>query len=616
MMRIFNNNLVVISYIIVFNITLLLCTNSIATKHIHILDYNIEEENTATAVLRHNNLKRLHIKNIANNNINNIETEIVIPNLDIDNGKTKKTFTTISNRVIQTSLGKVHGGCTGDTCQYLNIPFAEPFSHRFQASQIRVSPYGANGVGSAIKYGPACIQNFQVGNVGEQSEDCMTLNIFAPSNLSQFKHPLPVMVWIYGGGFLTGSAGVDYSGLTFNGTRLAMHGVLVVTIQYRVGIFGFLQQSDGSAGANGFGDMVTALKWIKSHIANFNGDPESVTIFGESAGSVSACTLSHLPIAKGLFHRVIAESGSCYPSGDIILNKTEATLARVRYLHLLGIPEKELLTMNPQELVNLTMHAIVPNASKIPDPFTPFFISGIGQPSVDLDILPNSPWQLPVHDGLDLLHGYNSGEVKMGPPSGKIPNGPLAYFGKYLGHDVALEILEQYGPHYDEIDPSYIIADACLRCNTIRFAQRVAGTTQLKDKKMTQQVRLYVYNNPANASFHGADVPAVFGTTDGSWNSPDGSVNTSNALVHNIQKIWTGFAKGEDISKLLSKQKKIPRWPTIPSIGNDHGFVNACELGESNNEVKMINSRCEKWISGTHRIGGWQTARMCSDFYQ
>ena len=111
--------------------------------------------------------------------------------------------------------------------------------------------------------------------------------------------------------------------------------------------------------------MIGALKWVQSHIASFNGNAGQVQ-FCESAGSVSVCTLSHLPVARGLFHRVIAESGSCYPSGDIILNKSEATEVRARYLRLLGIPEHELLTMNPQLLINLTLRAIVPNAKKIP----------------------------------------------------------------------------------------------------------------------------------------------------------------------------------------------------------------------------------------------------------
>ena len=557
------------------------------------------DEQDATTILRRNDLRILNSKHdVHRNKLENFVAS--------GSDGFKVPF---DSRVVETKLGKVHGGCSHAACQWLNVPFAEPFSHRFEASRVRKTPYIAEGVGSATKYGPACIQNFRVGNVGRQSEDCMNLNIFAPSGYADMK-PLPVMIWIYGGAFLTGSAGVDYSGLTFNGTRLAMHGVLVVTLQYRVGIFGFLQQPDGTGGANGFGDMINALKWVQLHITSFNGDAEQVTLFGESAGSVSVCTLSHLPAARGLFHRVIAESGSCYPSGDIILNKSEATGVRARYLRLLGIPEHELLTMNAQLLVNLTLLAIVPNAKKIPDPFTPFFISGVGQPSVDSNILPDSPWRLPTHSGLDLLHGYNSGEVRMGPPGGRFPGNALAYFGKYLGRKIASLILAQYGPDYEQIDPSYIVADACLRCNTIRYAQRVASSQNREQLKA--QVRLYVYNNPPNASFHGADVAAVFGTTNGSWTSPDGSVNTSEALVHKIQNIWTSFAKGEDISKLVHNME----WPDVPKLGRDHGLVHAMQLGERNQELNITNSRCQKWIAATHVIGGWKTARMCSDFYQ
>ena len=182
--------------------------------------------------------------------------------------------------------------------------------------------------------------------------------------------------------------------------------------------------------------------------------------------------------------------------------------------------------------------------------------------------------------------------------------------GKYLGRKTASLILAQYGPDYEQIDPSYIVADACLRCNTIRYAQRVASSQNREQLKA--QVRLYVYNNPPNASFHGADVAAVFGTTNGSWTSPDGSVNTSEALVHKIQNIWTSFAKGEDISKLVHNLE----WPDVPKLGRDHGLVHAMQLGERNQELNITNSRCQKWIAATHVIGGWKTARMCSDFYQ
>jgi len=504
--------------------------------------------------------------------------------------------------VVETQLGQINGRCTAEACQYLNIPYAEPFSRRFEASSTRYSTYD-NGVGSGDQYGPACIQTFSYGIVDHQSEDCLSLNIFAPSNYSSSPTSLPVMVWVHGGGFLTGSAGVDYYGFTFNGTSLAAHNVLVITIQYRLGIFGFLQQPDGTGGANGFGDMVSALEWVQSHIHSFNGDPSSVTIFGESAGSVAVCVLAHLPSSRGLFHRVIAESGSCYPSGDVMLNKTEAATVRADFLDLLNISltnQDVLLTIDPQELVTRTQQAVVPDPNAL-DTFTPLFISGIGQPSIDGDILPDAPIHLPTHP-VDLLHGYNSGEVKVAPPNGIIPNGPLTYFGKYLGHEAAEHILSQY-PNGPKTNAEELIADACLRCNTIRFAQRIA--TQNKNS----QAYLYMFDNPQNASFHGAELPAVFGTAD-SWSGPDGAVNTSEVLVQKIQTIWTQFAKGMSLKVL------VPKWKQVEAAINGEKVVHSMVLGDDEEKLLKISiARCSAWQDATDKVGGWITARMCSEFY-
>ena len=236
---------------------------------------------------------------------------------------------------------------------------------------------------------------------------------------------------------------------------------------------------------------------------------------------------------------------------------------RAHLIELLGIPRGDpagaLVTMDAQQLVNLTQRAVVANTS-VADQFTPLFISGVGQPSVDGDILPDAAVRLPTLP-VDLLHGYNSGEVLMGPPGGMIPNGSLAYFGKYLGHEAAARILSQYGP---ATSAAHLIADACMRCSTVRLAQRVATPHG------EAQVRLYVFNNTENASFHGADVPAVFGTDD-SWSGPDGAVNTSEALVHKVQSIWTGFAKGENLSRL------VRAWPEVPRARG--GTVGAMVLG-------------------------------------
>ena len=171
------------------------------------------------------------------------------------------------------------------------------------------------GVRDAFSVSPQCWQPYfpMFPNMLPDSEDCLYLNIYTPARESS-QGLLPVMVWIHGGGYFLGT------GSTYNGTRLARQGgVVVVTINYRLGVFGFLSTEDsGMPGNYGLLDQIQALKWVKDNIANFGGDPTSVTIFGESAGSSSVSILVLSPLAKGLFHRAIMESGqSISPWGHI-----------------------------------------------------------------------------------------------------------------------------------------------------------------------------------------------------------------------------------------------------------------------------------------------------------
>jgi len=523
----------------------------------------------------------------------NVPTEM--PGLAVESKRSRPTILMENPRSVRTKLGPVHGACTKDGCRWLNVPFSEPFA-RFERSRPRTSSYGT-GVGSGTENGPACFQFLAAAalegagiSLGTESEDCLNLNIFGPANPASAT-PLPVMVFVHGGGFLEGSASQDAGrvpgeshGLTYDGSQLAAHGVIVVVIQYRLGVFGFLQQPDGVGGANGIGDQITALRWVNRHISAFNGDPGRVTIFGESAGSVSVCLLSHLPMAAALFKRVIAESGICYPSGDVLLNATEAQQARESFLRRTGLAPPALLTMEASELRNVTLKALDPNGE-----FTPIFVSGVGQPSVDGDIYPAVATQLDPLD-VDLLDGYNSGEVRMSPAHG-IPGGAASFFSHYLG-DAAENILAQYGADLDVRD---LIADACLRCQSVRYAQRVAA-------RAGSQVYFYVYDNPHDASVHGAELPAVFGTAN--VVKLEGVVlNTSAALVRRTQQIWTDFAKGINISEAVSGD-----WPMVKMESD----VQAMLMGKGTSLLQLATARCAAWEAAEDSVGGFATARMCN----
>ncbi len=174
------------------------------------------------------------------------------------------------------------------------------------------------GTRMATEFGPACWQARNEENSpysrGElaRSEDCLTLNVWSPASVGQ---QLPVMVWFHGGGH---SSGVG-SATIFDGTAMAKQGVLMVTANYRLGPLGFLahpaltaESQHGSSGNYGILDHVATLAWVRDNIAAFGGDPDNVTIFGQSAGSWSVCALQASPLARGLFHKAIGHSGGCF----------------------------------------------------------------------------------------------------------------------------------------------------------------------------------------------------------------------------------------------------------------------------------------------------------------
>jgi para-nitrobenzyl esterase len=144
------------------------------------------------------------------------------------------------------------------------------------------------------------------------SEDCLYLNVWTPAKSPADR--LPVMVWIYGGGFVGGMTGIP----AYDGTRLAEKGVVLVSVAYRVGALGFLahpalsKESGKGSGNYGLQDQIAGLRWVKENIARFGGDPSRITIFGESAGGIAVSMLAASPAAKGLFHRAISESGGSF----------------------------------------------------------------------------------------------------------------------------------------------------------------------------------------------------------------------------------------------------------------------------------------------------------------
>ena len=228
---------------------------------------------------------------------------------------------------VRTSNGILEGEIAADGAvrSFKGIPFAAPpvGALRWKAPQ----PAPAwTGVRKAVEFGPRCTQDRiyddMVFRDNGPSEDCLTLNVWAPEAAFAGKAPdavkLPVMLWIFGGGYMAGGT----SEARQDGANLSTKGVVVVSCNYRLGIFGFFahpeaarESEHNSAGNYGLLDQLAALRWVRDNIARFGGDPANVTIFGESAGSFSVSGLVASPLAKGLFQRAIGESGAFFGAG-------------------------------------------------------------------------------------------------------------------------------------------------------------------------------------------------------------------------------------------------------------------------------------------------------------
>jgi para-nitrobenzyl esterase len=224
--------------------------------------------------------------------------------------------------IVQTDAGKVSGveNNDGDVTAYKGVPFAAPPVGNLRWKAPQPAPHW-DGIKKCDAFGPSPMQSkpvpFMVYTseflIPEKpiSEDCLYLNVWTNAKTSTDKKP--VFVWIYGGGFGSGGSACPI----YDGEAMAKKGVIFVSINYRVGVFGFLahpeltkESPDKTSGNYGLLDQIAALKWIKKNIAAFGGDPGNITIGGQSAGSMSVNCLVASPLAKGLFHKAIAESGS------------------------------------------------------------------------------------------------------------------------------------------------------------------------------------------------------------------------------------------------------------------------------------------------------------------
>lgn len=472
--------------------------------------------------------------------------------------------------IIETKSGKIQGYIEDSINIFKGIPFAEP-----PLGDLRFSPplekKPWKDVFDATKYGSYAFQGYTpledfMGKLEPQSEDCLTLNIWTPAT-DDIKRP--VMVWIHGGAFITGGGATPI----YDGSSLAKRGdVVIVTINYRLGTFGFLY-IPGTTANVGMLDQIAALKWVQDNIDTFGGDPNNVTIFGESAGGISVITLLAMPAAKGLFHRAIAQSA---PILDI--KPTERSTKDL--MRELGIQEGDI-----ESLGRVSANKIIDAQNKILDEALKKGESEVMgfRPSIDGDLIPIHPLEA-IRQGagknIELLIGCTQDEGKLftrlNPLFKNLKSAglELAVSGvlKSLNmSDKANYLIKAYQNARKDLLPTepLDILDAIWTDYIFRiFEIRIAET----HNKYQPNTYFYIFTWPSpmfQGTCHAVELPFAFGTIGG----PElamffGKGQDAKILSEKMMDAWIAFAHSGN-----SNYENIPTWPPYDSNNRSTMFI-------------------------------------------
>jgi para-nitrobenzyl esterase len=460
--------------------------------------------------------------------------------------------------IIKINTGELAGVCKENLYIFKGVPYASPpiGNLRWRPPQ---QPSGWKGIRSAFSAGPIAPQNrpnFQKTSqlvINEpQSEDCLYLNIWSPG-LDNKKRP--VLVWIHGGGFTLGSGSqADYSG-----NILAKRGnIVVITLNYRLGLLGFLNLNEitrgeiPSSGNEGLLDQISALKWIKENISFFGGDPCNVTLVGQSAGAMSIACLMSIPQARGLFHKVISQSGGANRAKPL----KEALLDSYRFLDY-----SDLINSDVGNLRKLSVPQLLCIQQKMEAKRQGMLVF---TPVIDGEILSELPIQTIKSGsaaGISLLIGTNLDECKFFNPPAHFQTMDYAELSKRCSKIVPLSevanLIERYRTSREKLNlpanPSDI--DIAIKSDyDFRIPSMKLAEAQISNHSSVFSY-LFDWKSPNNSfgSCHSLEIGFVFGTYT---NNQDfyGSGPSAEKLSHIIQEAWINFAHTGN--------------PSCPSLGN------------------------------------------------
>jgi para-nitrobenzyl esterase len=433
---------------------------------------------------------------------------------------------------VKLDSGKISGVEVSGVAAFKGIPYvAPPLGDLRWRPPHTISPWA--GTRPAKEFGAACPQppilehtyHIKFDNL---SEDCLTLNVWSAANSSAEHHP--VLFWIHGGANIAGSGSIT------DGSALAKQGAVVVTINYRLGPFGFLalpslskESTRSSSGNYGLLDQVQALLWVHRNIDKFGGDPQNVTIFGESAGGTDVAWLMTSPLTKGLFHRAIVQSGSVFPPFDLRRATAEQAGAK-----LYGDDLPALRLRSTQEILR---------SAAFPTGF--IFDGGASYgPIVDGWVIPEDPsasFAAGHQANVPLIVGANADEGSIFTE--KLPFKTVAEYRSYLARHLSEALFNLY-PAADDTQvqaaATRLITDFVFLASARRLARFQA--------KVNPKTFLYYFSHPTGelGAFHGSEIPFVFATPP-------------NDLAKVMSAAWIKFAATGD-----------PNWPAYNAASDQY----------------------------------------------
>ncbi len=452
--------------------------------------------------------------------------------------------------IVATRSGRIRGSSADGVTRFLGIPYAAApvGSARFESPRPH-APW--DDVRDATRPGPTAPQRTKpfpgldvvpiIGCGWEEGDDFLTANVWTPDVEAR---GLPVMLWIHGGGFVLGSNNVPVS----DGSSFARSGVVCVAINYRLGVEGFLP-IPGVATNLGLRDMIAAIRWVRENVAAFGGDPENITLFGESAGAMAIADLVTSPLARGLFRRAIVQSGHGAMTRDIgVAQRLVRKLAKVLRI----VPSRDgFAGVGFSQTLDIVEKISAPAARiDLRDGAGREPVFGISRfvPVHGDDVLPLKPLDA-LRQGagaeVDVLIGTNADEMNLY----LVPTGVRNKLGKWLAtyilhrsHPQARKTLKAYGMGSGK-KPGQVLMDAMndlvFRWPARRFAEEHRGRTHMYEFEW----RSPMFGGELGAS-HGMELPFVFDTL-ATTTGPEGLTGEAppQELATRIHAIWVGFAR-------------------------------------------------------------------------